>query len=138
MNINWDSRGSLRPTGKLSIVTADIFQHESAIGPKILSVDEAGVQWMLEHLNFVFDMNAHKLPDPFPARYTLMRRDRDSERKYGFDSYAADAVSVAHAQAVIEEAPGLWIGSHERYEWVFGDDQIRCIEKQTGKPPKKV
>jgi hypothetical protein len=137
MEVNWDSRGSLRPTGTLSVVEAEIFQHESAVGPKILSVDEAGVQWMLEHLNFVFDMKPHKLPTPFPARYTLLRKDKRTKHTYHDDCFDADAISVADAISKIE-ATGIYLGSDENYEWVFDEDQLQALKKQTGKPPQKV
>jgi hypothetical protein len=125
--------GYLRITGKLEIVEATIRQDEHTVGPHILSVDEAGVQWMLINTNFKFDMLPHKLPEVFPARYTIKYGPTD-EKAYWKKSYCVDAINVNDAITKILEAPDIFLTKKPEYEWTFGPDELRLIRKQTGQP----
>lgn len=137
VQINWRSDGHLAPTGQLHIVTAEIEQNEHTVGPRILAEDEAGVQWLIEHLNFVCDMHPYKLPVPFAARYTVTRREKDNEKRYSGERYSVDATSMEEAITLIQACPDLHFYSVNLYEWVMDDDDLRALRPQSGKPPAR-
>lgn len=129
---NWQN-GSLRPTGQLSIVESSIVQNRGTVGPCILAVDEAGVQWQLTDTSFVYDMHPHALPDPFPGRYCV--EHLTGNRMLGAHYYV-DATSLKDAIAKIEACESLYLKPGEGL-WKFDLSESSSIQPATGEAPKR-
>jgi len=134
MNPTWH-KNQLTPTGKLKIVEATIIQNEHAIGPCILAVDEADVQWKLTHTDFIFEMSPHRLPVAFPARYRIQHRKKDDSWSGTF--YTLDAAGYDDAVAKILSEDKYIRHNDATHEFHLDLDSRDSVTPCTGKPMKQ-
>ena len=131
---NWSHSGHLRITGEVVLLKWKVEVHSVVVRPEMRVRDEAGVEWVLDCMATVSDLHPSKLPENFPARYTL--GFKYSPHRYTVWEVDADGIADAIAQII----------AHPENDWRFGKDahaynyiwevDSRRLRSKTGEPPR--